>query len=96
MAVCESRKSNTDEQRDKKAPPELQFTVKKLSDLEVLSKSWAEVELPIDILLTTVDKYAFLCGFHYFREVFKSFQLALGHIYFGEMGKTNSKGFKER
>ena len=68
---------------------------KKLSDLEVLSKSWAEVELPIDILLTTVDKYGFLCCF-YFLRVFKSFQLALGHIYFGEMGKTNSKGFKER
>ena len=43
MALCESRKSNTDEQTDKKGPPELQFTVKKLSDLEVLSKSWTEV-----------------------------------------------------
>ncbi|XP_029185660.1 death domain-containing ATP nucleosidase-like isoform X2 [Acropora muricata] len=91
MAMCERRKSNTDEQRDKKGPPELQFTVKKLSDLEVLSKSWAEVGLPIDILLTTVDKYGFLCCFHYLREVFKSFQLAIGHVYFGEMGKSNSK-----
>ena len=91
MAVCESRKSNTDEQKGNKGPLELQFTVKRLSDLKVLSKRWDEVELPIDILLTTVDKYGFLCCFHYLREVFKSFQLALGYVYFGEIGKTKSK-----
>ncbi|XP_067031602.1 death domain-containing ATP nucleosidase-like isoform X2 [Acropora muricata] len=90
-AVCESGKRNTDEQRGKKGPPELQFTVKKLSDLKVLSKSWKEVELPIDILLMTVDKNGFLCCFHYLREVFKSFQLALGYVYFGEIGKANRK-----
>ena len=85
------RKSNTDEQRSKKGPPELQFTVKKLSDLKVPSKRWEEVELPIDILLLTVDKYGFLCCFHYLREVFRSFKLALGHVYFGEMGESDSE-----
>ncbi|XP_067024645.1 uncharacterized protein [Acropora muricata] len=91
MAMRESRKSNTDEQRSKKGPPELQFTVKKLSDLKVPSKRWEEVELPIDILLLTVDKYGFLCCFHYLREVFRSFKLALGHVYFGEMGESDSE-----
>ena len=94
MAVCKSRKSNTDEQRDNNGPPELHFTVKKLSDLEVLSKSWAAVELPIDILLTTVDKYGFLYCFHYLREAFKSFQLALGQVYFVKWAKPTAKSFK--
>ena len=91
MAMRESRKSNTDEQRSKKGPPELEFTVKKLSDLKVPSQRWEEVELPIDILLLTVDKYGFLCCFHYLREVFRSFKLALGHVYFGEMGESDSE-----
>ena len=91
MAESESRKSNTGEQRGKKNPPELQFTVKKLSDLEVPSKPWEKVELPIDILLLTVNTHGFLCCFHYLQDVFRSFKLALGHVYFGEIGKTNSK-----
>ena len=91
MEHSESRKSNLDEQKGTKYPPELQFTVKKPSDLKVPSKRWEEVELPIDILLLTVNTHGFLCCFHYLREVFRSSQFALGHVYFGEMGKTNSK-----
>ena len=91
MAESESRKSNTDEQRVKKDPPELQFTVKKLSDLKVPSKRWEEVKLPIDILLLTADKYGFLYCFHYLREVFRSFELALGHVFFGKMGESDSE-----
>jgi len=50
-----------------------------------------KLSLPIDILLLTVDKYGFLCCFHYLREVFRSFKLALGHVYFGEMGESDSE-----
>ena len=63
MGKSESGKSNTDEQRGKKDPSELQFTVKKLSDLKVPSKRWEQVELPIYILLLTVDKYGFYAAF---------------------------------
>ena len=94
MAACESRERNTVQERGEKGPPELQFTVKNLSDLKVPSKRWGEVELPIDILLLTVDKYGFLCCFHYLREVFRSFKLALGHVYFGEMGESNGEKLK--
>ena len=89
MAVCESRERNTVQQTGEKSPPELQFTVKKLSDLKVPSKRWREVQLPIDILLLTIDKYGFLCCFRYLREVFRSFTLALGPVYFGEMGEID-------
>ena len=91
MAACESRERNTVQQRGEKGPPELQFTLQNLSDLKVPSKRWGEVELPIDILLVTVDKYGFLCCFHYLRKVFRSFKLALGLVYFGEIGESNSK-----
>ena len=63
MEKSESGKSNTDEQRGKKDLSELQFTVKKLSDLKVPSKRWEQVELPIYILLLTVDKYGFYAAF---------------------------------
>ena len=91
MAECESREKNIVQERGEKGPPELQFTIKNFSDLKVTSKRWKEVELPIDILLLTVDKYGFLCCFHYLREVFRSFKLALGHVYFGEMGESDSE-----
>ncbi|XP_029185678.2 uncharacterized protein LOC114953568 [Acropora millepora] len=91
MAVCESREKSTVQQGGGKGPPELQFTIKKLSDLKVPSKPWKEVKLPIDILLLTVDKYGFSCCFHYLREVFRSFNLALGYVYFGEMGEIDSE-----
>ena len=90
MAECESREKNTVQERAEKSPPELQFTVKKVSDLKVPSRRWKEVELPIDILLLTVDKYGFLRCFHYLREVFRSFKLVLGYVYFGEMGEIDS------
>ena len=45
----------------------------------------------IDILLLTVDKYGLLCCFHYVGVVFRSFKLALGHVYFGEMGESDSE-----
>ena len=63
MGESESGKSNTDEQRGKNDPPELQFAVKKLSNLKVPSKRWEHVELPIYILLLTVDKYGFYAAF---------------------------------
>ena len=80
MAVCESREKSTVQERTEKGPPELQFTVKKVSDLKVPSRCWKEIKLPIDILLLTVDKYGFLCCFHYLREVFRSFNLALDYV----------------
>ena len=63
MGECESKNSNTDKQRGKKDPPELQFAVKKLSDLKVPSKRWEQVEQPIYILLLTVDKNGFYAAF---------------------------------
>ena len=91
MAVCESREKNTVQARAEKGPPELQFTVKNVSDLKVPSKRWKEVELPIHILLLTVDKYGFLCCFHYLRGAFRSFILVLGYVYFGEIGEIDSE-----
>lgn len=85
MAENESG-ADTGPQRDNESPPELSFTVKNLSELRNPSKRWGEVELPIDILLLTVNGYGFLYCYHYLREVFKSYTLTLGFVYFGEMG----------
>ena len=94
MAESESRENKRDRKNGKDGPPELQFTVKKLSDLKAPFKRWEEVELPIDILLLTVNTHGFLCCFPYLREVFRSFKLALGHVYFGEMSESDSEKLK--
>ena len=68
MAACESREKKTVQARAEKGPPELQITAKNVSDLKFPSKRWKEVELPIHILLLTVDKYGSLCCFTTFEE----------------------------
>ena len=91
MAACESREKKTVQARAEKGPPELQFTVKNVSDLKFPSKRWKEVELPIHILLLTVDKYGSFCCFHNLRGAFRSFILALGYVYFSERGEIDSE-----
>ncbi|XP_078366817.1 uncharacterized protein LOC144650902 isoform X2 [Oculina patagonica] len=70
-------------------PPRLNFEVPKLSDLpKACSKSWNDVELPVDFLLLTVEDCEFLGFFPYLEEPFKSYRKDVGYVWFGYMGNT--------
>ncbi|XP_078366805.1 uncharacterized protein LOC144650893 isoform X2 [Oculina patagonica] len=70
-------------------PPRLNFEVPKLSDLpKACSKSWNDVELPVDFLLLTVEDCEFLGFFPYLEEPFKSYRKDIGYVWFGYMGST--------
>ncbi|KAL9979407.1 hypothetical protein ACROYT_G017068 [Oculina patagonica] len=70
-------------------PPCLNFEVPKLSDLpKECSKSWNDVELPVDFLLLTVEDCEFLGFFPYLEEPFKSYRKDIGYVWFGYMGST--------
>ncbi|KAL9979405.1 hypothetical protein ACROYT_G017064 [Oculina patagonica] len=70
-------------------PPRLNFEVPKSSDLpKACSKSWNDVELPVDFLLLTVEDCEFLGFFPYLEEPFKSYRKDIGYVWFGCMGST--------
>ncbi len=70
-------------------PPCINFEVPKLSDLpKACSKSWNDVELPVDFLLLTVEDCEFLGFFPYLEEPFKGYRKDIGYVWFGCMGNA--------
>lgn len=67
-------------------PPPLSFNLPKSKDLPKKSRGLQDVELPIDILLLTVEDSEFLACYHYLVEPFKSYQRDIGPVYFGFIG----------
>ena len=53
--------------------------------------SWQNVELPVDILLLTVEDCEFLGCFAYLEKPFKSYHNSIGYVYFGCMGNDQEK-----
>ena len=94
MAVCESRKKNTVQERAEKGPPELQFTVKKVSDLKVPSRRWKEIKLPIDILLLTVDKYGSYAAFITYEKSSEASSYLLATYTLVKWAKLTARRFK--
>ena len=81
------------------SPPELSplgLSVKlpELSDLPTISNPWETVELPVDILLLTVEDCEFLSCFAYLKKPFKSYHISTGYVYFGCMGDDQGKKMK--
>ena len=76
--------------------PQLNVKIPKKSDLPVISNPWSTVELPIDILLMTVEDDEFLSCFFYLEKPFKSYHKNIGYVYFGsidsECGKKRKIG----
>ena len=75
-------------------PPPLSIEVPKMRDLPNKSKPWSDVQLPVDILLLTVEDCEFLACYTYLTNAFKSYHVNLGHVYFGTMGESGEESLK--
>ena len=76
------------------APPPLSIEVPKMSDLPNKSNPWSDVQLPVDILLLTVEDCEFLACYTFLRNSFKSYHQNLGFVYFGIMGESGEEALK--
>ena len=69
-------------------PPQVSVTLLKEKDMPHKSTPWMDSELPIDVLLLTVEECEFLSCISYLKSGFhKSYHPDLGHVYFGTMDK---------
>ena len=76
------------------SPPELSVELPELSNLPTVFCPWKIVELPVDILLLTVEDCEFLSCFAYLKKPFKSYHISAGPVYFGCMGDDQGKKMK--
>ena len=76
------------------APPPLSIEVPKMRDLPNKSNPWSDVQLPVDILLLTVEDCEFLACYTFLRNSFKSYHQTLGYVYFGTMGESGEEALK--
>ena len=76
------------------APPPLSIEVPKMRDLPNTSNPWSDVQLPVDILLLTVEDCEFLACYTFLRNSFKSYHQNLGFVYFGIMGESGEEALK--
>ena len=75
-------------------PPRLSIKVPKTSELPNTSEEWSNAELPIDVLLLTVEDCEFLSSFHYLDKPFKSWHKEIGYVYFGSTGSSDQEKLK--
>ena len=76
------------------APPPLSIKVPKMRNLSKRSKPWSDVQLPVDILLLTVEDCEFLACYAYLNNAIKSYHNNLGYVYFGTMGESGEDALK--
>ena len=76
------------------APPPLSIEVPKMSDLPNKSNPWSDVQLPVDILLLTVEDCEFLACYAFLKNSIKSYHQNLGFVYFGTMGESGEEALK--
>ena len=68
-------------------PPQLSFTLKQASEIQILTKRADDVDPgPIDILLVTVEDCEFLSCLPFLEQPFKNYQSEIGFVYFGRIG----------
>ncbi|XP_068753915.1 protein NLRC3-like isoform X2 [Montipora capricornis] len=72
-------------------PPKLRVKPPKRSDLPIAGKPWGNADLPIDILLLTVEDCEFLSCFSFLDRPFKSYKEEVGPIYFGYTGNNGDQ-----
>ena len=72
-------------------PPKLRDKPPKLSDLPGATKPWENADLPIDILLLTVEDCEFLSCFSFLDGPFKIYKKEVGPIYFGYSGNNGDQ-----
>ncbi|XP_068700177.1 NLR family CARD domain-containing protein 3-like isoform X2 [Montipora foliosa] len=72
-------------------PPKLRVKPPKQSDLPIASKPLRNADLPIDILLLTVEDCEFLSCFSFLDRPFKRYKKEVGPIYFGYTGNNGDQ-----
>ena len=80
--------------RNQAPPPPLSIEVTKMRDLPNKSNPWSDAQLPVDILLLTVEDCEFLACYAFLENSFKSYHQNLGHVYFGTMGESGEEALK--
>ena len=73
------------------SPPELSIKLPKTSELPNTSEEWSDAQLPIDVLLLTVENCEFLSSFHYLDKPFRSWHKEIGYVYFGLTGSGDQE-----
>ena len=76
------------------APPPLSIEVPKMRNLSNKAKPWSDVQLPVDILLLTVEDCEFLACYVYLNNPIKSYHNNLGYVYFGTIGESGEEALK--
>ena len=76
------------------APPPLSIEVSKMRDLQNKSRPWSDVQLPVDILLLTVEGCEFLACYTFLKNSIKSYHQTLGYVFFGTMGESGEEALK--
>ena len=76
------------------SPPLLSIELPKMRDFTCKSKPWSDVQLPVDILLLTVEDCEFLACFAFLKNPFKSYDRTLGYVFFGTMGESGEEALK--
>ena len=97
MAQHQGRKRKGDTAHDQPAKddvPTLSIKLPEKRDLPNTSKPWSDVQLPVDILLMTVEDCEFLACYAYLKNSFRSFHKKLGYVYFGTMGESGDVPLK--
>ena len=97
MAQHQGRKRKGDTAHDQPAKddvPTLSIKLPEKRDLPNISKPWSDVQLPVDILLMTVEDCEFLACYAYLKNSFKSYHKNLGYVYFGTMGESGDVPLK--
>ena len=90
--IKENKEDSSDDCNGK--PPQLCFKFPKTSDLPKTSIAWSKAQLPIDVLLVTVEDCEFLSCYFYLDEPFKTYHKDIGPVYFGVMGSDDQEKLK--
>ncbi|XP_068700150.1 uncharacterized protein [Montipora foliosa] len=72
-------------------PPKLRVKPPKQSDIPIAGKPLRNADLPIDILLLTVEDCEFLSCFSFLDRPFKRYKKEVGPIYFGYTGSNGDQ-----
>ena len=75
-------------------PPPLSIKVPKMKNLSKKSKPWSDIQLPVDILLLTVEDCEFLACYAYLHNPIKGYHNNLGYVFFGTMGGHGEEALK--
>ena len=81
-------------QSEDSSPPRLSIKLLKTSELPNTSEEWSNAQLPIDVLLLTVEDCEFLSCFYYLDSPFRSYCKEIGIVYFGSTRNGDQEKLK--